>query len=262
MFDKHYNVTFPQEEIWKEVKGFSGFYEVSNYGRVRSLDRYIQYICKGVNVCRLKKGLILKPKYDKDGYESYVLYKEGGRHHLRGHRIVAENFIPNPDNLPVVDHKDGNVINNHTSNLQWMTSEQNTIKYYTQEANLGKSLSSLTREEWLYIGFLYNEGLTYQAIVDNLGLDIKSPDTIWAGLSGDRLQSITGFKKGDFKIRQHPTTKLSLEDALEIIKCNKILNHSQKELSEEWGVSIGTISRICNGVRQPEALRLFNEGIK
>lgn len=259
MYDKFYDVVLPQPEIWKPIKDYEKYYEVSNYGRLRSLDRTTEFIWKGNWVSRNFKGKILKPKYDKDGYESYCLVCEGGRKDLRGHRAVAEAFIPNIENLPSVDHKDACVTHNFSWNLQWMTSAQNTIKHYAEEAGLNKPLSSLTKEEWLYIGYLYKEGLEYQAIAYNLGIGAKSVDTIWEGLSGRRLSSVTGFKKGDFKKRKHPTTKLDVEVVISIIKERLIDKKPLKDLSYKYSIAESMVSRFCSGKRQPEGLIKFKE---
>lgn len=257
MYDKFYEVFLPQPEIWKPVKSFEGAYEVSNYGTLRSLDRWVDFIFKGNPVSRLFKGKVLKPKYDKDGYESYCITKGGFRKDIRGHRAVAEAFLENFKELPVVDHKNAKVASNFVWNLQWMTSTQNTIKHYSEEAGLHKPLASLSKYEWLYVGYLYNEGLEYKCICENLGIGAKSPDTLWEGLSGKRLATITGFKKGDFTKRKHPTTKLSTEDVCDIIYQRKVLKLRLKPISEKFNIAESMISRFCSGSRQPEGLELF-----
>lgn len=259
MYDKFYDVVLPQPLIWRSVKGYEGVYEVSNYGNIRSLDRWVNFVWKGLPKNRLFKGKVLKPKYDKDGYESYCLTFEQNKKHVRGHRVVAEAFVSNHNCLDVVDHKDAVVTNNFSWNLQWMTSTQNTIKHYSQEAGLNKPLSSLTKYEWLYIGYLYNEGLEYKAICLNLGIGAKSPDTIWEGLSGRRLSSVTGFKKGDFNKRKHPVTKLDPEIVCEIIKERVLDNQPLKLLSSKFNIAESMISRFCSGKRQPEGLKLFKQ---
>lgn len=179
MYDNFYDVVLPQPLIWKAVSGLEGSYEVNNYGQVRSLNRVVTFIRNGRSVSRYFKGRVLKPKYDKNGYESYCLRYESGSNHLRGHRIVALAFVPNKKNLPVVDHKDANVTNNFAWNLQWMTSCENTIKHYAVETDKKKSLASLSKDEWLYIGQLYNEGWLYKDICSELGIDAKEPSTLW-----------------------------------------------------------------------------------
>lgn len=98
-----------QEEIWKDVVGYEGLYQVSNIGRVRSLGHD-----------KWHKGRILKPIIDGKGAYFYVgLFKNGKRKGESIHRIVATAFIPNPKNLPCVNHKDENKQNNKAENLEW-----------------------------------------------------------------------------------------------------------------------------------------------
>lgn len=259
MYDKFYDVFLPQPLIWKDIDGWEGLYQVSNYGQVKSLDRLVDYVWKGNLTTKLFKGKLLSPKYDKDGYESYVLSSTDGRKYYRGHRLVASAFIPNTNNVEVVDHKDAKVTHNFAWNLQWMTSTENTIKHYAKDAGLYKSLSSLSKYEWFYIGYLYNEGLEYKAICENLGIGAKSPDTIWEGLSGRRLSTVTGFKEGDFIKRKHPTTKLDVEDVVKILEDRLIHKCSLRDLSYKYNIAESMISRFCSGKRQPEGLRLFKE---
>lgn len=108
------------EEIWKPIKGYEGIYEVSSYGRVRSLDRYIR---KG-NRPYCIKGRILK---NIKGAYCYVnLHNEDGTaKKYKVHRLVADVFVPNPCNLPQVNHKNENKMDNRAINLEWVTAQQN-----------------------------------------------------------------------------------------------------------------------------------------
>lgn len=117
-------------EIWKPVAGYEGLYEVSSYGRVRSLDRIDS------NNHPLK-GVIIKPYISNSGYLLVGLYKQQKRDRKLLHRLVAEAFIPNPDNKPEIDHintiktdntvflnEDGS-INYDKTNLRWVTKKEN-----------------------------------------------------------------------------------------------------------------------------------------
>lgn len=111
------------EEIWKDIEGYEGMYQVSNMGRVKSLRRNIilsQGIANGYEMVTLSTNNISK------GY--YI------------HRLVANAFIPNPDNLPQVNHKDENKLNNCVDNLEWCTQEYN-INYGTGIAKRARSQS-------------------------------------------------------------------------------------------------------------------------
>lgn len=111
------------EEIWKPVMGYEGYYECSNLGRVRSVDRYVNNRHK--NGLQFKRGQILKTASQR-GYRILILSKEGKQVCKKVHRLVAESFIPNPDNLPFVNHKDENKTNNCVDNLEWCTVKYNS----------------------------------------------------------------------------------------------------------------------------------------
>lgn len=111
-------------EIWKDIKGFEGCYQVSNTGHIRALDRYIGYR-KGRT--RVWKGKEKIPTERNTGYLKVSLFKDGKSVTREVQRIVAETFIPNPENKGQVNHIDGNKHNNNVSNLEWVTPQENTI---------------------------------------------------------------------------------------------------------------------------------------
>lgn len=106
------------DEIWKDINGYEGYYQVSNLGRVKSLDRLVN---SKNNSKRLSKGYLLKQVQDKYGYLKVCLSIKHKHKSKFVHRLVAEAFIENPDNLPVINHKDENPSNNNVSNLEWCT---------------------------------------------------------------------------------------------------------------------------------------------
>lgn len=111
------------EEIWKDIKDFEGLYQVSNFGRVRSLGHD-----------KWHKGRIIKPHYDGRKHYLFVqIYKNKNSKKINVHRLVAETFIPNPQNLPQVNHKDEDKINNCVWNLEWCTNKYN-INYNNKSA--------------------------------------------------------------------------------------------------------------------------------
>lgn len=110
-------------EIWKPVVGWEGLYEVSNLGNVKVLDRFVNSGIKN-NSSVKRRGQILK-QYDKRGYMQVTLTLNGKRKYCNVHRLVAEAFIPNPDDLPQINHKDENKLNNNVNNLEWCTAKYN-----------------------------------------------------------------------------------------------------------------------------------------
>ena len=120
-------------EEWRDVKGFEGYYQVSNTGKVKSIGRYVKRNGRPV----FRKGRILKPGVDGCGYFEVCLSKNGVHKTTHIHRLAAEAFLPNPNNLPCVNHKDEDKKNNFVcvndngfvdpskSNLEWCTQEYN-----------------------------------------------------------------------------------------------------------------------------------------
>lgn len=105
-----------ETEIWKPKKDYEGLYEVSNFGRVKSL---------GNGNSNNSKERLLKQYTTRNGYLHVYLSKNGKRKFFLVHRLVAETFLPNPNNLPEVNHKDENKENNRVDNLEWCTREYN-----------------------------------------------------------------------------------------------------------------------------------------
>lgn len=102
-------------EIWKDIEGFEGLYQVSNLGNVKSL-------CWN----HTRRSKLLNPYSHGGGYKRVHLFKDHQHYKVFVHRLVAEAFLPNPENKPVVNHKDGNKSNNHVKNLEWATIKENT----------------------------------------------------------------------------------------------------------------------------------------
>ena len=113
-----------ENEIWKDIKGYEGYYQISNFGKVKSLDR-VQINSLGYK--RKLIGRILKPSL-RQGYPRIILAKDGDIKHINIHRLVAKHFVKN-NNIEennCVNHIDGNKENNHYSNLEWITSLENS----------------------------------------------------------------------------------------------------------------------------------------
>lgn len=118
------------EEIWKDIEGYEGLYQVSNMGRVRSIDRVIYQEHEGITYSRLMNGRMLKYNNDKQGYLLVHLSKNGKRICKKVHRLVAEAFLENKDSKEYVNHIDGNKQNNVVYNLEWVTPSENNIHAY------------------------------------------------------------------------------------------------------------------------------------
>ncbi|MBU3205583.1 HNH endonuclease [Clostridium algidicarnis] len=109
-------------EIWKDIIGYEGVYQVSNIGRVKRIGTY-----KNQSMKEWDSDKVLKPATKSNGYMFVGLSKYGKVSHRHIHRLVAEVFIPNPLNKPTVNHKDGDRSNNIVENLEWATYSENNI---------------------------------------------------------------------------------------------------------------------------------------
>ena len=105
------------KQIFKPIKNWEDLYEITNDGKVYSI----------------RSGKFLKPRLSLDGYERVSLCRDGKHYDMRIHRLVAEAFLENENNLPQVNHKDFNKCNNYVSNLEWCTGKDNV--HYSMDNN-------------------------------------------------------------------------------------------------------------------------------
>lgn len=128
-------------EIWKDIKGFEGFYQVSNLGRIRSLARK----SKGRWGQKIFNGIVLQPVVSDRGYIKARLYKSGKGITIRVHRVVAEAFVPNPHNYAEVNHKNEIKTDNRSENLEWSDRKHN-CQYGTRTKRQSEKLSCPIRQ--------------------------------------------------------------------------------------------------------------------
>ena len=191
-------------EIWKDIEGYEGHYRISNFGRVYSI----------------KSGILLKQK-NKRGYLEVGLCKNGKHRYMQTHRLVALNFIPNPENLPHVNHKDENKQNNCVSNLEWCTVEYN-INYGSRTERATQSNISSGH---------------YKRLAEELKA---------SGFFENRTRKLRESGKYD---EMSSNLRKLLSKKIKCIDTGKIYD-SMISASQELGVSQGSISKCCNGKRK------------
>lgn len=145
-----------KNEIWKNIQGYEGYYQISNYGKVKSL--------------KFNKEKILKPGLTSNGYLQITLFKNNKRKKFMIHRLVGEYFIPNPKNKPEIDHEFGDKIDNYYRHLKWVTSSENSKNAYKiklRKPTHGEinGQSKLTKKQVLEIRNMYQKNkITYEKI--------------------------------------------------------------------------------------------------
>lgn len=171
---KSYQVT-DSHETWKDIafqgKSYAGYYQVSDLGNVRSVDRFIQYK-DGKRV--FKEGQSIVGSYDKDGYHQVLLYIKTVRKTARVHRLVLETFVPNIEMKPEINHLNGIKGDNRIENLEWATSSENrlhAVKTGLQPTQYGKNNpnNKLSEGDVLKIRKLRKEGKALKKIAEIIG---------------------------------------------------------------------------------------------
>lgn len=187
-------IAFPKEE-WRPVVGYEGYYEVSDLGRVRSVDRVIT--CKNGSTRKLK-GKLMSLNPCPMGYLGTSLYTpETGGVRFLAHRLVAEAFIPNPEGKPHVNHKNGTKWDNKLSNLEWCTPSENVQHAHDTgliTVNFGSDCiaAKLTDEDVLEICKLLDSGASQIEIASKYGVHETSVNAIHTGRKWNHLTNRAG----------------------------------------------------------------------
>lgn len=140
--DRWYDVDDLLNEEWRDVQDYEGVYQVSNYGRIKRVEHTKVYKSanqSGKFMAHYRyDAMILKPCFDSGGYIQIHLCRHQKKRWTKIHRLVAEAFLPNPDNLPQVNHKDGNKENSRLDNLEWVSMSDNMQHAYKTGLNFGR----------------------------------------------------------------------------------------------------------------------------
>ena len=159
-----------EKEIWKPVKGYEEYYEISSYGRLKRLARTWVSGIHG-NAKNRRKETITQGNKNNYGYMSFDLCKDGKSKKTKIHRLVAQHHLPNPNNHKVVNHIDGDKSNNHVSNLEWCSHKTNNEHAYINKLRKPK----LTNEEVIKIRRLYAEGkYSMRKLAEMHGVEYRS----------------------------------------------------------------------------------------
>lgn len=242
-----------KEEIWKDVVGYEGYYRVSNKGRVKSIDRTVIGQHGKINL----KGKMLSTPKNEDGYECFGLTRDGKAKGAKVHRVVAEAFIPNPNNYPEINHKDEDKANNVVENIEWcdrkynmnygtvqerMMSHPNRIKAHEESKREIVAVCTKTLKETYFESITkadeegYKRRNIWSAIVGN---DATHKGHVWFYSEGYNEHELNKKLK-----RARGKIVASINESGDIVK----VYGSVSEAAKVIGVDASNVSRSCNSV--------------
>lgn len=223
-------------EQWRDIDGYEGLYQISNFGRIKSFWS--------------KKTKILKPCFTVHGYLRIDLSDGNKGKHFRINRLVAKAFLSNADHKPQVNHIDGCKLNNFVGNLEWVTSSENNQHAFSTGLNCARrgsnnSRAKLTNEQVLYIRD-NPENLTIKELANTFSVDARNISAIQLGRK---------YTEASGKIRKAMRQYISTDDRQFIRLVHKPydIQFGTKPLAKRFGVDERTIAKIvhqgdgCNG---------------
>ena len=157
-------------EIWKDIKGYEGIYQVSNLGNVASKDRRV--INRPSGSMRIARGAMMAPWDNGNGYLVVSLRKGRGRKNHYVHRLVAEAFLEIEEGKDIVNHKDYNKHNNSADNLEWCTQKEN-VEYSVPHMTKPRAVcrQSNTGEKYISRRIEHGKNVKYRVAIKTIGVD-------------------------------------------------------------------------------------------
>lgn len=226
-------------EIWKDIEGYEGLYQISNLGRVKSFKRY-------------SEGKILKARKVTKGYLQVTLLKNGKGKNKKVHRLVAQAFIMNPNNCPQVNHINGNKTDNTVQNLEWVTNKENVqhawnngliIKNEEFLERLEKTRGHIKNTKY----YLYNQ--KYMTLNKIAKLENIDYGMLWKRVNNEHMELVKAIEKGkDKSIKKIQVARG--KKVLQIdLKNNKVIKewNYQAEITKTLKISSYSIGLCCRG---------------
>lgn len=245
------------DEDWRDIQGYEGSYQVSNMGRIRSLDRTV---IKSNGLRQDFCGKIMKQEVGRNGYLFIKFRKNGVKSCFTPHRLVAVHFIENPKSKPEVNHKDGNKWNNTAENLEWNTRGENMQHSY----NIGLShsgekhwKSKLRKKDIPKIREMYLSGIGQSEISRVFSVSRRTIANVingkiwvdgWKQWAVDNKDVLESLSLETLKGEQNPKSKLSELDVSEIHKL-RLSGMKYHQIANIFSVEKSTIGKIIRRER-------------
>lgn len=234
-------------EVWLDVDGYENFYQVSNLGRVKSLERIIN---KNGRCCSIVKCKILLQSIDEDGYLHVTLSRNSKVSRKIVHRLVGFHFIDNPENKPQINHKKGIKTDNRATELEWSTTQEN-IRH---ALNTGLRHTKITEDNVLEIRQMRLDGMSYKEIGEKFLVANSVIRRIligeswrWLNPSNYSIEINKEISKKCSVGEKNGRCKLTENDVRKIREL-RAMGMKQKEISSLFPVSMNMISSIITGV--------------
>lgn len=238
-------------EKWKDIQDFEGYYKVSSFGRIKSLDRIV--VDKNGKTKRYRSKMLNLSTKCVRGYSRVSLVCGGKEKKCLVHRLVASAFIPNPNNLPEVNHKTFNKDLNTKLSLEWVTGKENIDHYvnsdsYEYHGEKSKS-SKLTEAEVNDIANLARCGYSPETIKCLPEYQHMSNGTIQNIVYGRGWKRLTGITEDDFHIRyKHNVKDVSFGMVFRLFDCLQNSGRKSKSFSNYFRLTVNKINTLRNNV--------------
>lgn len=227
-------------EVWKDVKDFEGQYQVSSFGRMKSLAR--MRLSRGGSLSPLRER-IMSQKVSKSGYKVIGLCKDGAKSHPSVHRLVAEAFCKNTENKSTVNHIDGIKSNNNVSNLEWSTHTEQMEHAVKHDLLEKRGSPKYTKAFKVSVLNYYNEnlGLSITSLANIFGMSERTAGRI---VNQGVNRRVVGCMTKNGVVHKETTSKKQVED----IKNLRLQGYTLKEIGEIHNLGTSQVWRICKNL--------------
>lgn len=226
-------------EVWKDVEGFEGHYQVSSFGQVKSLPRYRKQKGDGI---ALIQGRIMALKTTKYGYKTVHLRKDDINIHPSVHRLVASAFILNPDNKPTVNHIDANKNNNNVSNLEWSSHSEQMQHAVKNDLLEVRGSPKYTKEfKKKVLNYYLENDISIQKLSVMFGISNRTAGRI---VNNGVSRRVVTCQTLDGIVQKETTTSKQVQEIKEL----REKGYTLSQIGDIYNLGTSQVWRICKGL--------------